>query len=99
MNPSIKPATLIRKVILVFCLMITSFSLSASPLSDARDAGLVSELPSGYVASTGQASADIIKLVEDVNSKRKAAYEKIAKKNGLTVEQVGQESYRVRHPD
>jgi len=99
MNPSIKPASLFRQVILAFCLMIATFSLSASPLSDARDAGLVKELTSGYVASTGEASDEIIKLVEEVNSKRKTAYEKIAKKNGLTVDQVGQESYRVRHPD
>ena len=75
-----------------------SGSVFASPLSDARDAGLVKELPNGFVASQGQVDASIQALVKDVNKRRQAAYEKIAKEHKLTVEQVGQQSYLKRHP-
>ena len=82
---------------LLSTLLLTA-SATASPLSDARDAGAVKELPTGFVTSQGIVSADINKLVKDVNTRRRAAYQKIAKKNKLTVEQVGRESYAKRYP-
>ena len=100
MNLRILPALSFSALSLAFCLTFFVPVVSASPLSDARDAGLVKELTSGFIASTeaGAASAEITNLVKDINTKRSGAYQKIAKKNGVSVEQVGQESYLKRHP-
>ena len=68
----------------------------ANPLDDARQKGYVVEMPSGYIQATPKAPADIDKLVEEINAKRKAVYEEIARKHGITAAQVGAESYRKR---
>jgi|TARA_Y100000310_G_scaffold337657_2_gene425296 hypothetical protein len=68
-----------------------------SPLSDAKEAGLVQESVDGYVTSAKGASKRIQELVNDVNKRRRAAYQKIADKNGISIEQVGRESYVRRH--
>lgn len=91
----IKPITLGLLLALSLGLSTASY---ASPLSDARAAGSIKELTSGYIAATGKASAATIILIKDINKRRKAAYNKIAQKNNLTVEQVGIESYKKRNP-
>jgi uncharacterized protein YdbL (DUF1318 family) len=59
---------------------------SALDLDEARSKRLVTELPTGFIkANDDQAK----KLVEEINKKRKQAYEDIAKKNGIPVEAVG----------
>ncbi|HJN49714.1 MAG: DUF1318 domain-containing protein [Pseudomonadales bacterium] len=65
----------------------------ASPLSDAKAAGLVLESADGFVVSAKSAPVKIQKLVADINKRRHEAYKKIADKNGISVEQVGRESY------
>tara|TARA_R110002110_G_scaffold279620_4_gene494561 strand:+ start:886 stop:1113 length:228 start_codon:yes stop_codon:yes gene_type:complete len=70
--------------------------LQASPLDDARDAGQIVELPTGYVEVIASAPAKVKALAAEVNSRRKDAYERIAKKNGITPEQVAAESYKKR---
>ncbi len=94
-------AATLKKIAFILCVLLFASNLAASELSDARDAGLVEELPSGFIAATdtGAGSSTITKMVEDINAKRHAAYEKIAKETGITVELVGQESYRKRHSD
>ena len=72
--------------IIVFLLMLFSAPLWGLSLNEAKSKGWVKELPSGYIQATNpQAKA----LATDVNAKRKAAYQKVAKKTGATVEQVG----------
>jgi uncharacterized protein YdbL (DUF1318 family) len=61
----------------------------ALDLHSARKAGVVKELPTGYIASV-KASAEVNALVADVNAKRKAEYVRISKENGQSVELVGQ---------
>lgn len=73
-----------------------SASVHASPLDDARKAGHIVELATGYVQATGSAPAAAKALAADVNKRRKAAYKKIADKNGISIEQVAAESYRKR---
>jgi uncharacterized protein YdbL (DUF1318 family) len=70
--------------------------LQASALDDARDAGQIVELPTGYVEVMANAPAKVKALAVEVNSRRKDAYERIAKKNGITAEQVAAESYKKR---
>jgi uncharacterized protein YdbL (DUF1318 family) len=89
---------LAKNLTITFCCTIFAFHLMASPLSDAKSAGLVKEVPDGYVVALGTATPEIDALVKDINQRRKAAYAKIAKQTGITVEQVGQESYTKRHP-
>jgi hypothetical protein len=49
---------------------------AASPLEDAKKAGLIGEQPDGYVGLvTGSAPANVVALVKDVNVKRRAAYQ------------------------
>lgn len=81
------------------CLLATlifSASALANPLDDARQKGYVVEMPNGYIKAAPGAPADIGKLVREINQKRKAVYQKIAEKHGISAEQVGAESYRKR---
>ncbi len=82
--------------IIVISLMFIAPQVSASPLDDARKAGHVVELATGYVEAKASAPASAKALVASVNKRRKAAYKKIADKNGITIEQVATESYRKR---
>ena len=70
--------------------LLLSFQVFALDLSDAKDRGLVGEQPNGYLAAVGVATPEIAALVSDINSKRKAAYTEIAKKNGTAIEAVEQ---------
>jgi uncharacterized protein YdbL (DUF1318 family) len=88
----------IRILTAAFCCAMFAFNLMASPLSAAKDAGLIKEVPNGYITAVGKASAATDVLVKDINQRRKAAYEKIAKQTGIKAAQVGQESYTKRHP-
>jgi uncharacterized protein YdbL (DUF1318 family) len=89
--------TFITSVTLLVALF--SMPIQACPLDDARNAGQVEEMPNGYVMATahGKASSDVSDLVTDVNERRRDAYENIAKKNGISVDQVASESYKKRH--
>lgn len=84
------------KLLMAMVLLFSASMLQASPLDEARDAGLISELPTGYVQASASAPAQIKALAADVNKRRKEAYEGIAKKNGISVEQVAIESYKKR---
>ncbi len=84
---------------ILLLVLISSFSAWASPLSDARDAGLVIEVSDGYVRAQNNSSPRIQQLVVEINEKRRIAYSQIAARNGITVEQVGVESYRQRQAE
>ncbi len=89
--------TFITSVMLLMALI--AMPVQASPLDDARHAGHVKEMPNGYIMATahGKGSSDINDLVTDVNKRRHDAYGNIAKKNGISVDQVASESYKKRH--
>lgn len=83
-------------LVLVFTLLFSTQGAHASPLSEARASGKVVELANGYVKAQSNAGQAIHALVQDVNSRRKVAYGKIAKKNGIPIETVAKESYKKR---
>lgn len=59
-------------------------------LDSARAAGTVGERYDGYAVVRGSgAGADVRALVDDVNAKRRAIYEKRAASEGVSVDQVG----------
>ena len=70
----------------IFILMLAlSFNLLALDLDSARSSGKVEEQADGYLKAL-DASAQT--LVSDVNAKRKAHYEEVAKKTNVPVEEV-----------
>jgi uncharacterized protein YdbL (DUF1318 family) len=61
----------------------------ALDLDGARAQGLVGEQTDGYVGAVkGQGGEDVRRLVADVNAKRRAAYEQIAREQGTDVTTV-----------
>src|SRR5262245_15589865 len=62
----------------------------AAPLDDAKAAKLIGERPDGYVAAVKpNPTPDIARLVQQINDKRRAAYQDIASKTNTPVAQVG----------
>ena len=75
---------------LVACTLLVStiaFSAWAISLGDAKQQGLVGEMPNGYLGMVVD-SAQTKDLVASVNSKRKSIYMNLARKNKITMLQV-----------
>lgn len=64
---------------------IPAFAIS---LEDAKTKGLVGEKPSGYLGVVGGGNSEVQSLIEEVNQKRRQAYEEIAKRNGTQLTAV-----------
>lgn len=65
-------------------LAVTAFALD---LNGAKSAGLVGETNAGYIAAI-KPSTEVNALVANINSQRKAQYQKIATKNSISLEAV-----------
>lgn len=91
----ISKLTTIRTLIFA-TLLALNLSAAAAPLDDAKHAGHVIEIATGYVEATPEAPASMSALVDDINERRRQAYERIGQRNGITADQVGAESYRQR---
>lgn len=78
---------------LLISMMSVTVAVAESPLTQPKADGLIGEQADGYLGLVTQnAPADIKKLVNEVNAKRKAGYEEIAAKQGTSltaVEKVG----------
>jgi uncharacterized protein YdbL (DUF1318 family) len=73
-------------VALVLAIALPALALD---LDEARAKGTVGERMDGYVAAVASApSAEVAALVAEVNAKRRAHYEDIAKRTGAPVEAV-----------
>ena len=77
------------KLAKIFAILLTMFitSVHALSLQEAKSNGLVIEKPTGYLEAKSS-KPEVIKLVKEVNTGRKAEYIKIAKKRNLSVEEV-----------
>ena len=62
-----------------------SFALT---LEEAKSNGLVGEKSNGYLGTVAAGASDAQTLVNDVNQKRRQAYEDIAKRNGTSLTSV-----------
>jgi uncharacterized protein YdbL (DUF1318 family) len=63
--------------------------LPAADLAQAKAAGLVGEQLDGYLGLVqANAPADVKAMVNSINRQRRAEYERIAKQNGVSVDQV-----------
>ena len=77
----------IKKATCALLIYVMAFSAWAISLSDAKQQGLVGEMPNGYlgvVVNNAQAKS----LVASVNEKRKSIYINLARKNNITLQQV-----------
>ncbi|HSH43809.1 MAG TPA: YdbL family protein [Arenicellales bacterium] len=61
----------------------------AADLDQAKQRGMVCELPTGYLKALGSATPDVRAMVNDINARRKQEYARIANEHGVTPEQVG----------
>jgi len=87
--PQIVKVNIMKKTILFLVTTLFLFSQTgfALDLGAAKAQGLVGETVTGYLAPV-KATPEVEKLVADINAKRKAMYEKIAKKNGTSLQAV-----------
>ena len=67
--------------------LLFSATLFASDLGSAKAQGLVGETANGYLGAV-KASSQTNALITDINQQRKARYQSIAKKNGISLEAV-----------
>ena len=68
-------------------LLLSALPALALDLGAAKSSGKVGETNTGYLGVV-KPSADAEALVAEINAKRKAHYQKIAKKNGITLQAV-----------
>jgi uncharacterized protein YdbL (DUF1318 family) len=76
-------------LILLFLILLIPQALFALSLDEAKSKGMVGETPSGYLAAI-TSTPEVSALLKDINGKRKAMYQDIAKKNGTQLNAVEQ---------
>lgn len=85
-----------KKIFAAIGLMLFLQNAWAIDIREAKDAGLVGEANSGYLAAVqSPASAEVRALIADVNAKRKEEFERTAGKTGATVAQVANRFYEL----
>lgn len=85
-----------KKMIATLLLCIFVPSVWAIELADAKAQGLVGEANNGYIAVVEQpVSADVKALLNEVNNKRKAFFQRAALKTGISTSQVSDRSYEL----
>lgn len=67
--------------------LLLSGQVFALDIDGAKSQGLVGEQPDGYLGVV-KATPEAVELSSDINQKRRQAYQRIAKQNGITLEQV-----------
>jgi len=82
-------ADAMRRIVAAILLALVFQTAWAIDIQSAKDQGLVGEANTGYLAAVGAApSAEVKALIDDVNRKRKAEFQRTAEKTGATPEQV-----------
>jgi len=80
-----------RIAVLIAAVLAVALPAAALDLDTAKARGLVGERPDGYVEVVDAgAPAEVKALAQDVNAKRRVAYEKVARQNGAPVADVAQ---------
>lgn len=85
-----------KKILTAILLILSMQTAWAIDLQDAKSQGLVGEANTGYLAAVQEpASAEVKALIADVNAKRKAQFERTAKKTNITARQVSNRFYEL----
>lgn len=78
--------TLLLAIFSSLLLAVPAFALD---LQQAKSDGLVGELVTGYLGSPqAQPSSEVKELITDINEKRKAKYQQLAKSQGLPLASI-----------
>ncbi|RKZ99783.1 MAG: DUF1318 domain-containing protein [Gammaproteobacteria bacterium] len=77
----------LSKLFIVLAILFSG-QLMAASLSSAKDAGLIGEQADGYIGYVTSVPSDVRALVNDVNAKRKAHYQRIAKAEKISLSEV-----------
>ncbi len=77
----------IAKTLIATLALLLSMAAFALDLDAAKSQGMIGEQPDGYLGVV-KATPAAVELVADINQKRRDAYERIAKQNGITLDQV-----------
>ena len=85
----------IRQFVAALLLVLAFQGAWAIDISTAKEQGLVGEANTGYLAAIGTPSAEVKALIAEVNEKRKAEFERTAKKTGATLVQVRARFYEL----
>ena len=100
MNNTYRTSTLAKTFVLFIALLLaTTASAFALDLQTALTKGLVGEVDNGYIAIPPKAGSDATGLVDEVNQQRHNVYAQIAKKNGISIEVIGQRTFQKRYPN
>lgn len=75
------------KILIFFTALLLSINAFAISLQDAKNQGMLGEQLNGYLGVV-KASPEANKLMTKVNGERRSYYQKIAKKNGITLNEV-----------
>ncbi|GAA5134669.1 YdbL family protein [Thalassotalea piscium] len=79
--------SILKNITYAILVSAMAFSAWAISLDDAKQQGLVGEMPNGYLGVVVN-SAEAQSLVESINKKRKSIYIDLARENKLTMQQV-----------
>ena len=86
---------LIRQFVAALLLVLAFQGAWAVDIQTAKEQGLVGEANTGFLAAVGTPSAEVRDLITEVNAKRKAEFERTAKKTGATLVQVRARFYEL----
>lgn len=86
MRKSVRPGCGAFLLTLLLCIGLPAHALE---LDQAKRDGLVGETMEGYLAAVAERpSAEVASLVEEINARRRAEYQRIARQNGIDLAQV-----------
>lgn len=76
-------------VVLLIGVLTATVAVAQSPLTQPKADGLIGEQANGYIGLvTNNVPPEIRRLVDDVNAKRKAGYQRIAAQQGVSLRDV-----------
>ncbi|MCZ6619241.1 MAG: YdbL family protein [Gammaproteobacteria bacterium] len=77
------------KILLLSVGLFAAVAAFPADINTAKNQGLIGERADGYLGVVDpSAAADVKTLVREINGKRRAEYDRIAKANGLTRQEV-----------
>ena len=90
-----KDKQILFRLMTILAVSLTMIAAGASSawsadIRTSKAAGQIGEQLSGYLGVVGSAPGDVRSLVQNINQKRKAAYQNIARKNGTSLQAVEQ---------
>lgn len=85
-----KPSNWSKKVLFALLVCVATMAIAvASELTKPKADGLIGEQANGYIGLvTDDVPADIRRLVDEVNARRKAGYQRIADREGTALSEV-----------